>query len=81
MFVELVDDALRPAQVQLFALERSIDVSQLDAHLANQQTVVLVCPVNARHALVANLERNHKVVRAVLGRAKSSFRSRVFSFF
>lgn len=56
MFIELVDDTLCPAQVQLFALERSVDVSQLDAHLAHQQTVVLIGPVDARHALVADLE-------------------------
>lgn len=36
LLIEFVDDSLRPLQVKLFTLQRSVDISQLDAHLTHQ---------------------------------------------
>lgn len=47
LFIKLIDNAFCPLQMQVLALCRPIDVSQFDAHLTNQQTVVLVGPVNS----------------------------------
>ena len=55
LFVELVDDPLCPLQVQVLTLQWSIHISQLDAHLAHQQSIVLVGPVDAREAFIAHL--------------------------
>lgn len=46
LLIKLVDDAFSPLQVQVFAFCRPVDVSQFDAHLTDQQAVVLVGPVN-----------------------------------
>lgn len=36
LLIELVDNALRPLQMQVLVLQRPVDVSQFDAHLAHQ---------------------------------------------
>lgn len=55
LFVEFIDDPFSPLQVQLLTLQRSVDISELDAHLANQQSVIFVCPVDPRHSFVTHL--------------------------
>lgn len=55
LFVELVHNALSPLEVEVFALERPIDVGKLDAHLAHQEPVVLIGPVNPRTPIIPNL--------------------------
>lgn len=67
LFIELIDDAFCPLQVQVFAFGRSIDVSQLDAHLTNQQAVVLVGPVNP-NVIVHLGDRNKETMMAILAR-------------
>lgn len=57
LFIELVDDPLCPLQVQFLTLQRSIDISQFDAHLAHQQSVIFVGPINPRHSFITHLER------------------------
>lgn len=42
LLIELIDDSLCPLQMQVLAFQRSIDVSQFNAHLAHQQPVILV---------------------------------------
>lgn len=46
LFIKLIDDALCPLEVQVPDLSGSIDICQLDAHLAHQKSVVLVGPIN-----------------------------------
>lgn len=55
LLVELVDYALCPLQMQVFALQRPVDVGELNAHLTHQQPVVLVGPVDTRGRVVAHL--------------------------
>lgn len=55
LFVELVDDPLRPLQMQLLTLQRPIDICQLDAHLTHQQSVIFVGPVNTGHSFITHL--------------------------
>ena len=55
LLVELVHNALGPLEVQVFAFEGPVDVGQLDAHLAHQEPVVLVGPVDARTPIITNL--------------------------
>lgn len=57
LFIEFVDDSLRPLQMQLLTLQRPIDISQFDAHLAHQQSIVFIGPVDTGHAVIAHLER------------------------
>jgi len=63
LFVELVDDPLGPLQVQLLTLQRTVDVCQLDAHLAHQETVILIGPIDAGHALVAHLGTRGEIMK------------------
>ena len=56
LFVELVDDALGPLEVQVLAFQGPVDVGQFDAHLTHQQPVVLIGPVDAGRLLVPHLE-------------------------
>lgn len=55
LFIELVDNALCPLQMQVLALQRPIDVSQFNAHLADQQPVILVGPINTCRWIVTHL--------------------------
>lgn len=55
LFIELVDDALCPLQMQLLALQRPIDVGQFDTHLTHQQPVILVGPVDTSGRVIAHL--------------------------
>lgn len=55
LLIKLVHDALRPLQVQVFVLQRPVDVGELDAHLTHKQPVVLIGPVDARGRIVAHL--------------------------
>lgn len=55
LFVEFVHNALSPLEVQIFAFERPVDVSQLDAHLTHQEPVVFIGPVNPRTPIITNL--------------------------
>lgn len=57
LLIEFVDDSLRPLQVKLLTLQRSVDISQLDAHLTHQQSIVFIGPVNTCHAVISHLER------------------------
>lgn len=57
LLIEFVDDSLRPLQVKLLTLQRSVDISQLDAHLTHQQSIVFIGPVNTWHAVISHLER------------------------
>lgn len=61
LLVELVDDALRPLQVQVFALQGAVDVCQLNAHLADQQPVIFIRPINAVCWVISHLERRKTV--------------------
>lgn len=36
LLIELVNNALRPLQVQVLALQRAVDVCKFNAHLADQ---------------------------------------------
>ncbi len=47
LLIKLIDDALCPLEVQVTDFGRSIDICQFDTHLANQQSVVLIGPVNS----------------------------------
>lgn len=58
LFVELVDYSLGPLQVQLLTLQWSIDISQLDAHLTHQHSIIFIGPVNTGHSFIAHLERS-----------------------
>lgn len=46
LLIKLVDDALRPLKVKIFVLQWPINISQLDAHLADQKPVILIGPVD-----------------------------------
>lgn len=66
LLVELVDYALCPLQMQVFALQRPVDVGELNAHLTHQQPVVLVGPVDTRGRVVAHLpsrQADNRLVR------------------
>lgn len=47
LFVELIDDSFCPFEVQVTDFGWSIDICQLYAHLAHQQSIVLVGPINS----------------------------------
>lgn len=67
LFIELIDNAFCPLQVQVFAFGRPVDVCQFDAHLTNQQAVVLVGPVNPN--IIVHLgDRNKETMMAILAR-------------
>ena len=63
LLVELVDDAIGPLQVQLFTLQWTIDICQLDAHLAHQETVVFIGPIDTGHALFAHLGTSGDIIK------------------
>lgn len=67
LFIKLIDDAFCPLQMQVFAFCRPIDVSQLDAHLTNQQAVVLVGPVNS-NIIVHLRDRKKKTMVVIPGK-------------
>lgn len=56
LFIELIDDAVSPLQMQVLALQRPIDVRQFNAHLADQQPVVLIGPVDTCGWIISHLE-------------------------
>lgn len=57
LLIELIDDALGPLKVQVTDFGRPVDVCQLDTHLAHQQSVVLIGPVNSWAVHVVHLFR------------------------
>lgn len=57
LLVKFIDDALCPLEVQVSDLGGSIDICQLDTHLAHQESVVLVGPVNSRTVDVVYLKQ------------------------
>lgn len=57
LLIEFVDDSICPLQVKLLTLQRSVDISQLDAHLTHQQSIIFIGPVNTWHAVISHLER------------------------
>lgn len=63
LFIKLIDDAFCPLQVQVLAFGRPVDVGQFDAHLTDQQAVVLVGPVNSNIIVhLGDRERETKMV-------------------
>lgn len=69
LFIKLIDDAFCPLQMQVFAFCRPIDVSQLDAHLTNQQAVVLIGPVNSN--IIVHLgDRKKETMTVILGKKR-----------
>ena len=55
LFIEFIDDPFCPLQVQLLTFQWAVDVSQLDAHLAHQQPIVLIGPIDTRHSFITHL--------------------------
>lgn len=58
LLIEFIDDAFCPLQVQVADFGRSIDVCQLDTHLAHQQSVILIGPINSRTVHIIHLLTN-----------------------
>lgn len=56
LFIELIDDALCPLQMQILALQRPVDVGKLNAHLADEQPVILIGPVDTCRWIIAHLQ-------------------------
>lgn len=57
LLIELVNNALRPLQVQVLALQRAVDVCKFNAHLADQQPVIFIGPINAVCWIISHLKR------------------------
>lgn len=67
LFVKLIDNAFRPLQMQIFAFGRPIYISQFDAHLTNQQAVVLISPVNS-NIIIHLVARKRRTLMLILGK-------------
>lgn len=58
LLIKLINDALCPLEVQVTDFGRSIDICQLDTHLAHQQSVILIGPINTWTVHIIHLLTN-----------------------
>lgn len=58
LFIKFIDDPFRPLQVQVTNFGRTIDVCQLNTHLAHEHPVVLIGPINSWTVHIVHLLTN-----------------------
>lgn len=66
LLIKLIDDAFRPLKMEVTDFGWSIDICQLDTHLAHQESVVLVGPVDSWTVHIIYLLRRQRRQRLML---------------